>query len=131
MTSYYDGPLSGIAELDGVPHFYESEGADRDLDADVFMLSPVPAEVLALALEDWQIWRRWEEAFHRGQATTETHPALPNDRARHDEILKLLAGRARVDPSNPIRASGTFQSRPDLNQSGLGFHPLEVEWQRL
>lgn len=131
MTAYYDGPRSGIAEVDGVPHFYESEWADRDLEADVFMLSPVPADVLELALEDWQIWRRWEDAFHQGRTTTETHPALPADRARHDELLRLLAGRDRVDASHAVRASATFRHRPELNESGLGFHPLEAEWKRL
>jgi len=129
MTDYYDGPRAGIAALDGVPHFYESEWADReDLDTDVFTLSPVPEDVLPLALEDWLIWRRWEVAFHRGEATQETHPALPADRARHDELVGLLTGRMEVDLTRAIRASGEFRWRPDLNESGLGFHPLEVEW---
>jgi hypothetical protein len=132
VTDYYDGPRAGIADLDGVPHFYESEWADgEDLDADVFKLSPVPEDVLPLALEDWQIWRRWEVAFHRGEATQETHPALPIERARHDELVLLLADRAGVDASNAVRASGTFRARPDLDEYGLGFHPLEVEWKRL
>jgi hypothetical protein len=132
MTDYYDGPRAGIAELDGVPHFYESEWADgEDLDTDVFKLSPVPDDVLSLALEDWRIWRRWEAAFHRGETSGETHPALPEDRARHDELAALLAGRSRVNMNAAIRASATFRPRPDLNESGLGFHPLEVEWRRL
>ena len=132
MTDYYDGPRAGVADLDGVPHFYESEWADgEDLDTDVFKLSPVPADVLPLVLEDWQIWRRWEVAFHRGEATQETHPALPQDRARHDALVVLLKGRTGVDASQAIRASATFRPRPDLNEAGLGTHPLEVEWTRL
>jgi hypothetical protein len=28
MTVYYDGPRKGIADVDGRPHFYESEWDD-------------------------------------------------------------------------------------------------------
>jgi hypothetical protein len=132
MTDYYDGPRAGIAPFDGVPYFYESEWADgENTETDVFRLSPVPQDVLRLALEDWQIWRRWEAAFYRGETTKDTHPALPEDRARHDELATLLKDRTSVDASKAIRALGTFRARPDLNETGLGFHPLEVEWKCL
>jgi hypothetical protein len=90
MTDFYDGPRKGVAVYHGVPHLYESCWADIELESDVFLLSPISADVLALALEDWDIWLRWSAARHAGLTTTETHPALPKDRARHNELVMLL-----------------------------------------
>lgn len=94
MTDYYDGPRGGIASFRGRPHVYESMFADaRDAYSDVFELRPVDDETFRLALEDWEMWLRWEDAFARGATSIETHPALPVDRARHDELAPLLASR--------------------------------------
>jgi hypothetical protein len=129
MTDYYDGPRRGIADFNGRPHFYDSEWDEvGDDDAFTFALTPVPPEVLALALEDWVIWRRWETAFHEGQTTNETHPALPDDRPRHDELSATLARRLVTDPSSRVRARGEFRPADDPTWSGRGWRPLEVRW---
>ena len=129
LTDWYDGPRKGLADYRGVPHLFESEWRDgEDPAADTFLLTPVPPDVLALALEDWAIWRRWETAFHRGLATRDTHPALPDDRARHDELERLLAGRLRTDPARAVRKAADFRPRNDPAWSGCGWRPLEVRW---
>jgi hypothetical protein len=38
-------------------------------------VQPIDPELLALVLEDWDIWNRWSDAFDRGEASQETHPA--------------------------------------------------------
>jgi hypothetical protein len=133
MTDYYDGPRGGIADFCGVPHVYEStysDTGDKPDDAiDVFRLSPVNPEVLELALEDWAIWLRWETAFHRGEITQDdAHPALLVDRARHEELKRLLTGKLAVADDCCVLAQAEFRVRNDPSHSGLGFHPLEVAW---
>ena len=129
MTAYYDGPRGGIADYVGIPHVYESMWSDLDNNyADVFRLSPITSEVFALALEDWQIWLRWETAFHEGNATQETHPALPNERRRHDELETLLKEKLVIDDNNVLLATADFRPRTDPQWSGRGFRPLEVKW---
>src|SRR5436190_1448915 len=102
MPDWYDGPREGIADLDGRPHHFESQWDDLDRDADgnhqqdSFLLSPVDPQTLAWALEDWAIWLRWGKAFAQGATPRSTHPALPEDRARHEELKKLLEGRLTV-----------------------------------
>jgi len=81
LTDYYDGPRGGIAEFGGRPHVYTSQYADLRGGFDVYELRPVDDETFRLAIEDWQIWLRWEDAGLAGEATLETHPALPGDRA--------------------------------------------------
>ena len=99
VTDFYDGPRLGIANYHGQPHLYESrwdnskdrwegeQGEENDLDH--YWLSPVTPEIFALALEDWAIWQRWEATFHAGKAYA-THPALPEERARHEQLQSLL-----------------------------------------
>ena len=110
MTDYYDGPRGGITLFDGHPHHYASEFADFVEDGttfDNFMLRPIDDEVLALALEDRAIWRRWEDVYDSGDTTHEDQPALPADRPRHDEIGAAL--ESRLPPSSPgTRCRGEF-----------------------
>lgn len=129
MTDYYDGPRGGIADYNGQPHIYESTFSD---DAggytDIFRLSPVPHDIFTWALEDWEIWLRWETAFHNGQTSHDTHPALPTDRNRHDELEAILKNRLVIDDSNFLTAHGKFRVRDAPEWSGRGFLPLEVKW---
>jgi hypothetical protein len=132
MTDYYDGPRRGVADYVGMPHLYESEWDDlKDDYAFTFRLSPIGPDVLKAELEAWAIWRRWETAFHQGLATIDTHPALPEDRARYDELALFLADHLQIDDAKVIRAHGEFEAREDPDWSVLGFGSLQVRWTRL
>ena len=74
VNEYYDGPRLGVAELNGVPYIYEAE-FDHSTDeyGDTYFLSPIDPELLALVLEDWAIWCRWDAAHKRGEATLASH----------------------------------------------------------
>ena len=93
VTDYHDGPRKGIANHEGEPHFYEcifAEGEDEY--SELFRLTPLGTDTFQLAMEDWAIWRRWEEVFHAGNVDISTHPALPHETARHEELKQTLAG---------------------------------------
>lgn len=127
LTDFYDVPRGGIADLEGRPHQYKSQFADFGPGEDHFELRRIDDATLQLALEDWAIWQRWEDAFDAGTATTATHPALPDERARHDEIAVLLADRlARLD-GPPVIATAVFRVRPGFIYTFLGRN-LEVQW---
>ncbi|MEO8702073.1 MAG: hypothetical protein ABI867_18665 [Kofleriaceae bacterium] len=128
MTDYYDGPRCGIADFDGRPHLYSSPFEEhQDAYSDLFELRAVDPETLALALEDWEIWLRWETAFHAGEVTTETHPALPADRQRHDELAPMLEARLAALPGPVVRARGEFRPQAGHADGGRG-RWLEVKW---
>jgi hypothetical protein len=128
MTDYWDGPRGGIADYQGSPHLYQSQFDETDEEPDTFLLSPCASRLFAYALEDWNIWRRWESAFHQKQTSIETHPALPAERARHEELKALLAGRLVIDPAKAIKATAKFQKREDPTWDGFGWAPIEVCW---
>ena len=128
MTDYYDGPRTGIANFRGIPHLYESKWSDLGDDfEDSFLLTPINQDVFDAALEDWAIWLRWEEAFHRGEAPQESHPALPADRLRHEELEKQLAGQLVTNPASAIEAHGEFRPAVESTKQ-FGWRELEVRW---
>jgi hypothetical protein len=113
VTEYYDGPREGIADFGGRPHFYQSNFGNFDTDdkGDIFFLQPVDAYTLQLAIEDWNIWLRWQEAYNAGLTDLSTHPALPDERTRHEELLIELELRLIVDRPTAIRAIADFQTQ--------------------
>jgi hypothetical protein len=134
MTDFFKGPREGIADCDAEPHLFTSQYRDLDgVSPDVFWLTPVDAETLALALEDWQIWRRWEAAYNAGLTNNETHPALDADRARHQELAALLGPRLKHG-QNPRCAKAEFRTVKSAQGGGspavLGIE-VEVRWQKI
>jgi hypothetical protein len=129
-TDWYDGPRRGIADYQGRPHLYESEWKDGDdLDATTFLLSPVDDETFALAMEDWAIWRRWETAFHQGRVTQDSHPALPEERSRHEELKCMLERKLKIDPARAFRKAAEFRARTVEGCGGRSCpSPMEVCW---
>ncbi len=127
MNDYYDGPRLGVAELEGVPHIYEAE-FDRSSEeyGDTYFLSPIDPSLLALVLEDWEIWLRWEAAHKRNEVTLESHPALPAERARHEELKTAIGERLKTDPSNRCYFKAKFSH---VSVEGEWSGTL-VEWQR-
>ena len=135
-SDFYDHVRQGIADYQGKPHLFQSEwrdfqiGPDGEyLDDDTFLLMPIEQSVFQLALEDWEIWCRWENAFKLGTAPPESHPVLPEDRDRHREIQRLLKGCLEIDLAKSVRKSAEFQRRNDYAEFRKpNDHPLEVRW---
>lgn len=128
-TEWWDAPRCGIADYEGVQHLFVSESVDyygqKD---DTFLLSPVDAETFQLALVDWGIWRRWQTAFPQRRTSQQTHPALAEDRARHEELKQLLDARLIVDKTTAIRKAAKYRRRRDPTSSGFSLSPQEVQW---
>jgi len=129
VADYYDGPRKGIANYQGKPHLYEcifDEAADNY--SEFFLLTPLDSESFKLAMEDWEIWRHWEDAFHSGKVDKSTHPALPHEARRHAELKQILDKSLLTDPQKAVKRIGHFDV---LGKSSLpkGVLPtLQVKW---
>lgn len=111
IENIHDGlPIAGAANFEGHPHYFECE---FDADADEFIdyrLTPLTAATLRLVLEKWQIWLRWEAAMRAGQTPLETHPALPTERLRYDELQEAIARAIREARNDSLLARAQFLS---------------------
>src|SRR5579863_6826031 len=99
VTEYYDGPRQGVANFKGQPHFYDCIWDEaRSNYFNLYSLTPIPPHIFDLAMEDWAIWERWDSAARQtGRTTRESPPALPQDRARHEEIQAALDSTLKTD----------------------------------
>jgi hypothetical protein len=128
VTDYYDGPRQGVANFKGEPHFYDCILDEMRSDySNLYRLTPISPHVFDLA-RDWAIWERWESAFHAGSTTRETHPALSQDRARHEEIRAVLDSVLKTDKETCTVQTGLFEvlGSPTLPKGAL--RPLKVKW---
>jgi hypothetical protein len=113
VNDYYDGPRRGVADVDGVPHIYEAEfDHSSDEYGDTYFVSPIDKGLMALILEDWQIWLRWDSAFKRGEVSVESHPASPEDRERHEALKIAIGDRLQVDRAQAKYVRARFATSP-------------------
>lgn len=123
-------PVEGIANYEGRPHAYQRtfdalSGFHED--GDLFELWPIDAETFRLELEDWAIWERWEVAFYAKKTDLATHPALPEDRARHEELAAVLKARLAPPAEGRVLARGQFRRREREGEAREGMG-LKVWW---
>lgn len=130
VWDFYDGPRTGIADYNGSPHYFACTwDVVSDDYGESYSLSPIDAETLALALEQQDLWRKWEDAFHAGTVTSETHPGLGGRDARYDELQNLVQSRLNALPPPRIHACASFQQDPAAEGLHVGdMRPLLVRW---
>lgn len=128
MSDWYDGPIGGVADYRGRPHLYEAQWDDEvEQFGPRFLLSPLDDATRDLAIEDWEIWLRWDAAFKAGATDESTHPALPAERARHEQLQVELALRLVIDPAQSFVMFGEFRWTPRPPDLPLA----EVRWYAL
>jgi hypothetical protein len=126
MTDYHDGPLTGVADFRGAPHFYErlfNEVADEY--SNVYQLTPIDSETFKLEMEEWAIWQRWQRAYYSGIPVSLTKRLDP-DQPRHEQIQLILEKRLKTDAPRAVKATAKF--KPDSPWTGCNKHPRFVRW---
>ncbi|WP_205944916.1 hypothetical protein [Pelagibius litoralis] len=125
IEDFYDGPRGGVAFLNGRLHVFESVfDKARDEYSEEFNLTPIDEALLPLIEEKWKIWTRWATAYHAGKTSSDTNPALPADRPRHDELKATLDPLLVTDSAKAVRRLGEFR---DVDIMGSD-HDAEVRW---
>jgi hypothetical protein len=129
ILGYYDGVLDGVADFEGSPHAFVIDG---DLDAEFprYRLKRLTDDQFAAFLEYWQMWRRWEDAFYRGEVLVVGAPAvLPDDRSRHDEIDPIVKEALAVSEGAALVARGAFRRGAHAEEPRDGrWGGFEVVW---
>lgn len=131
---WYDGPRMGLAEIDGLPQYFEGwdydhadEGDEGD-EGDEYSVWPASEAAVAMEREQWAIFARWNERYEAGTARVDSHPGNGGIDARCDELTSLftpcrqapdgarrLVGEVRFDDGDRYRVDGVdywFRWRP-------------------
>jgi hypothetical protein len=126
----HDGPGDGVADFNGVPHYFAAEWDEgKDNYAEVVRLTPISTQILRLVVERQEIEERWWAAYYGGTAPVETRPALPPERERYDKIQTILPNELTTRAKPVVRARGEFRRESDQVQSGKLFFTWEVKWE--
>ncbi|GAB2683997.1 hypothetical protein [Kribbella swartbergensis] len=122
---WYDGPVAGIVDIDGVAHYfqrYDFLRYDVEDAPDQYVVWPVSAELVALEREQWEIFVRWNQRYEAGDAGTETHPGHGGIDPRYDELTGLLT-EARQVPADAARlvAEWRFDGGEQYRMDGVRY----------
>jgi hypothetical protein len=127
---WYDGPRNRIANFNGKPYYFESQWEDINTDnPDSFKLSPISEELLSVAIRDWQLWQKWEEAYYQGLTTPESHPFLPENTAEGQRLRQILKDQLLIDEANCLKARAEFRPVDRIHKMNYGMKDLVVKWQ--
>ena len=120
-TSEGPSPLTGVADCGGRPHLYARVFSDIDDEyADEYRVMEIDRDLLALLVEDFQIFLRWRAAFDGRATTLDTHPSLA-DKARHEALKAAIGDRDRLVPEK------SKLMRPRFNR--FSEFEFEVMWE--
>ncbi|MGF6226529.1 hypothetical protein QFZ27_000484 [Inquilinus ginsengisoli] len=81
----------------------------------------IDPDLLVLDQERMVIFSRWNLAFEAGKASLQSHPALPQDRARLEELQQAIGTRLQLVPERAAIKRAYFVKCQ-------GSDALEVEW---
>ena len=126
----YDGVRTGIADLNGAPHYFSSQFDESADDySDNFKLYPVGAEFVERAMRNWAIYRAWERRFHSGETKLETHPGHRGINLEYDELKSWLDREIRLLQALPALHTAKFRALPDQEALPAGIlREIEVAW---
>jgi hypothetical protein len=125
-----DGIRTGIADMNGAPHYFASQFDESADDySDNFKLYPVDAEFMQRAMRNWAIYRAWERRFQSGEAELRTHPGHGGVDAEYDELKSWLdAAVASLQPL-PMLYKAKFRALPGQDDlPGAMLRETEVAW---
>jgi hypothetical protein len=129
VSEYYDGPRGGLANFHGIPHIYECVFDEQsDEYSDSYLLMPIGPEILAAAMTNWRIFRKWRTAFDAGQTTLATHPALPEDKELYDATRLTMEGAIAMAKPRAIRVLGVFETQGESNVARDVHTRWQVRW---
>lgn len=119
VEGFVDGVLNGTADCEGSPHHFELRSAEPNA-AEVYRLTPLPAEVFAAVVEAWEIWGRHGMAM----------PASPADRERLAELRVFITHFLEVARPGAFLAEGDFEEVAAHSGPGVARAALRVKWSR-
>lgn len=125
-NDYWDGPVSGVADVDGVPCYFHSAyfAGEDETDSGEFFIWGVNRSTLEAEIEHYRIFAEWLCNGAIGQ-----HPGSPPENARFHELDEALAPQRRV-PRESQRRIASWVSFDDCRYrlDGPGYL---VRWDRV
>lgn len=117
---WYDGPRAGLADVDGKPHYFQSDSYAHTDEADEYRVWPASEDAVKWEREQWALFTRWNQRYEAETVTSESNPSRGGIDARYDKLDRLLAPH-RQEPDTTRRLVGEMRfDRRSLPGRGAG-----------
>lgn len=93
---WHDGPRGGLADIDGVPRYFQCHDVDFSVAPDEYFVWPADESLATLEREQWTIFLAWNHRHEAGIAGIERHPGHGGIDPRYDELTALLTPHRRA-----------------------------------
>ena len=72
----YTGPLTGVADVGGRPHYFQARWTGSGAPEGEFVVWPIDPATFALERECWGIFVRWNAGYEGGETGVDSHPGV-------------------------------------------------------
>ena len=118
--NWYDGPLSGIANMQGKPHYFAVDHAGPLHDA--YLVWPVEPAILELEKTNYEMFVEWWNRFERGEAELSAHPMhSATDSAYNKQKEQLLRHRQPPADARKMLAEWQVVDQPRYAREGPNY----------
>jgi hypothetical protein len=124
---WYDGMRAGIANVQGVPHYFRTEDYIHPADEVTFLTWKLDEEGLAQEIECWEIFVDWNDRYEAGEATADSHPGSGGLNARYDELERLLDAH-RTPPEGAVARRALWRAIDSPKRYAKSGPSTEVRW---
>jgi hypothetical protein len=108
---WYDGPRAGLADVNGVPHYFAAVNDDNG-DDDEYVIWPATTRAVAMEQRQWQLFVAWNDRYENGDATVCEHPGHGGVSEEYDRLTEALeADRQPPTGSRVVRARWKWPDR--------------------
>jgi hypothetical protein len=118
--NWYDGPLSGIADVQGKPHYFTVNHAGRLHDS--YLVWPVEPAILELEKTAYGMFVEWWEKFERGEVESSTHPMHSASDSPYNMLTaRLLSHRQPPADARKMVAKWQIVEQPRYTPEGPNY----------
>jgi hypothetical protein len=105
----YDGPIEGVADYQGIPHyFWRIFDKTNDDWTESYTLQKLTPQANECARRKYELWRRWRDAFQEGRVSLTSHPVFPEDHSDYEEAKQRLSILLEENPNPKFQREGRF-----------------------
>jgi hypothetical protein len=90
-------------------------------------LTPLTINAFDLVKQRREIFFRWRQAFDQGEVDLSTHPALPQDRERYEELDVAIEAEIKANASRRFKQRGEMKVLGDPAPSA-NLSAFQVKW---
>ena len=123
---FWDFPISGIAEYQGKPCFFDlEEDSDEESDS-IYNLIPIEKEIFDLLIEKFELWKLFQDSFQKGEVTEDSGPVLDKDKDRFKYLKNKIYAYLYSNRDQSIKMKATFNIIEE--KEPINFSEFSVSW---